>query len=114
MYNAIHTRMKTASISAVGAPDALLEQIRALLPAAKGSVSQIHKPCIRPNCKTCKEGKKHRAFILSWNDGKRRRCTYVPAALVPDLRKAIANGRRIELLLSQTGAQMVSEARKRC
>ena len=113
MYNAIHTHMKTTSVSAVGAPDALLEQIQALLPAAKGSVSQIRKPCIRPNCKICKEGRKHLAFILSWHDGKRRRCSYVPNALVPELRKAITNGRRIERLLSQAGEQMVLEARKR-
>ena len=104
--------MKTTSLPADGAPDDLLGQIEALLPAAKGSVCEVHKPCVRPNCRVCKEGRKHRAFILQWNDGKRRRCTYVPASLVVDLRKAIANGRRIERLLSQAGARMVMEARK--
>jgi hypothetical protein len=105
--------MKTTSLSADGAPGDLLGQIRALLPAAKGSVSEVRKPCIRPHCRACKEGRKHPCFILQWNDGKRRRCTYVPASLVADLRKAIANGRGIERLLSQAGARMVMEARRR-
>lgn len=113
MYYAIHTSMKNTSLSVDGAPANLLGQIAALLPAAKGSVAEVRKPCIRPNCRACKEGRKHRAFILQWNDGKRRRCTYVPSSLVADLRKAIANGRRIERLLSQAGAWMVMETRKR-
>lgn len=112
MYYAIHAYMKTTSLSADGAPANVLGQIQALLPAAKGSVCEVRKPCIRPNCRICKEGGKHPCFILQWHDGKRRRCTYVPARLVTDLRKAIANGRRIERLLSQAGAQMVMDARK--
>lgn len=104
--------MKNTSLSADGALGDVLGQIEALLPAAKGSVSEVRKPCIRPNCRACKEGRRHRAVILQWNDGKRRRCTYVPSSLVAHLRKAIANGRRIECLLSQAGARMVMEARK--
>ena len=105
--------MKTTSVSAGDAPGDLLGQMQALLPAAKGSVCEVRKPCIRPHCTACKEGRKHPCFILQWNDGKRRRCTYVPAGMVADLRKAIANGRRIERLLSNAGAQMVMEARRR-
>jgi hypothetical protein len=105
--------MKTTSISTGEGGRAILTQIQTLWPAAKGSVAEVRKPCIRPNCVACKEGKKHRAFILSWNDGKSRRCMYVPSSMVADLRKAIANGRRIERLLSQAGAQMVMEARNR-
>lgn len=104
--------MRNISSSSAGSTLAdMLRQLQILWPAAKGSVSEVRKPCIRPNCKACKEGKKHCAFILSWNDGKRRRCTYVPARLVADLRQAIANGRRMEQLLSQAGAKMVMEAR---
>jgi hypothetical protein len=110
MYYSIHTHMKTTNSSKEGA-DGILRQIQELWPAAKGSLARIRKPCIRPNCKACKSGRKHPAFILSWNDGERRRCTYVPSGMVDDLRRAIANGRRIEKLLSQAGAQMVLGAR---
>jgi len=113
MYDAIHTDMKNTSLSANGALGDILGQIQALWPAAKGSVSEVRKPCIRPNCRACKEGRKHRAFILSWHDAERRRCMYVPSSMVPELRKAIANGRRIACLLSRAGAQMVVEARNR-
>ena len=90
-----------------------LAQIRDLWPAAKGSVAEIRKPCVRPGCQACAEGRKHRAFILSYKDGTRRRCLYVPAQKVEALRRAIANGRRIERLLSQAGAQMVIAHRHR-
>ncbi len=112
MYYDIHIGMKNTSFSFGGASDELLGRIQALLPAAKGCVCKIRKPCIRPNCKLCKEGKKHPCFILQWNDGRRRRCTYVPARLAGALRKAIANGRAIERLLSHAGAQMVMDARR--
>lgn len=100
-------RMRTHPVAANGSLDRLLAQIRTLWPAAKGSVAEIRKPCVRPGCKACAEGRKHRAFILSYKDGSRRRCLYVPAERVPALRQAIANGRQIEQLLSQTGAQIV-------
>jgi len=111
MYYGIHTHMKTNSISSEGV-SGILRQIQELWPAAKGSVARVKKPCIRSDCKACKTGRKHPAFIFSWNDGKRRRCMYVSSSIVEDLRKAIANGRRIETLLSWAGAQMVLDARK--
>jgi hypothetical protein len=104
--------MKTPHISSNGGQDGFLTQIGRLWPAAKGSVAEVRKPCIRAGCKACAEGRKHRAFILAYKDGKRRRCLYVPAERVPALRAAIANGRRIEQLLSQCGAEMVKQARQ--
>ena len=104
--------MKTSHISGNGARDRFLARIASLWPAAKGSVAEVRKPCVRVGCKACAEGRKHRAFILACKEGKRRRCLYVPAEKVPALRAAIANGRRIEQLLSQSGADMVLQARQ--
>lgn len=103
--------MKTPQASNSGDLDGLFAQIKKLWPAAKGSVAQIRKPCVRPACKACAEGRKHPAFILSYKDGTRRRCLYVPAERVEALRRAIANGRCIEQLLSQAGARMVLRQR---
>ena len=89
----------------------LLVQVQKLWPAAKGSVAAIRKPCVRPACKACAEGRKHRAFILSYKEGTRRRCLYVPARQVEALREAIANGRKIEALLSQAGVRLVLNRR---
>jgi len=88
-----------------------LSRMATLWPAAKGSVAEVRKPCGRPGCKACAEGRKHRAFILGYKEGGRRRCLYVPAEKVPALQAAIANGRRIEELLSECGAAMVRQAR---
>jgi hypothetical protein len=104
--------MKTPQASANGDRDGLFAEIRKLWPAAKGSVAEIRKPCVRPGCRACAEGRKHRAFILSYKEGTRRRCLYVAAEGVAALRRAIANGRRIEQLLSQAGARLVLRQRR--
>jgi len=104
--------MKTPHVSADRQRDRFLAQIASLWPAVKGSVAEVRKPCIRAGCKACAEGRKHRAFIFACKEGKRRRCLYVPADKVPALRAAIANGRRIEQLLSQCGADLVLQARQ--
>jgi len=104
--------MKTQQVSTDGGRERFLAQIARLWPAAKGSVAEVHKPCVRARCRACAEGRKHRAFILSYKAGGRRRCLYVPAERVAALRMAIAHGRQIEQLLSQGGAMLVKQARQ--
>jgi hypothetical protein len=104
--------MKTPHGSTDRQRDVFLRQIAELWPAAKGSVAEVRKPCTRPGCKACAEGRKHRAFILGYKQAGKRRCLYVPAKQVAALRAAIANGRRIEQLLSDGGAEMVKAARR--
>ena len=104
--------MKTTRVSTKGGREDFLAQVGRLWPAAKGSIAEVHKPCGREGCKACAEGRKHRAFILAYKQGGRRRCLYVPAKQAAALRAAIANGRRIEQLLSQCGAEMVKRARR--
>ena len=103
--------MKTPRVLTEDGRGEFLAQVARLWPAAKGSVAEVHKPCIREGCQACAEGRKHRAFILAYKEGRRRRCLYVPQRQVAALRAAIANGRRIEQLLSQCGAAMVKQAR---
>jgi hypothetical protein len=103
--------MKTPPLSTDGGRERFLAQVAGLWPAAKGSVAEVRKPCVRPNCKACAAGRKHRAFIFACKERGRRCCLYVPAERVAGLRTAIANGRRIEQLLSQCGAEMVRQGR---
>ena len=70
-----------------------LRQLERLWPAIKGSLSEVRKPCIRPNCAACARGDKHPAFMLSFTDKGRRRCMYVPAELVPQLQQALTTAR---------------------
>ena len=83
------------------------EQFLALWPALKGCLSEVRKPCIRPNCPACARGDKHPAFIFSFTEKGRRRCMYVPAELAPSLREGLENGRKLEALLTQVGPALL-------
>ena len=89
-----------------------LRQLPKLWPAIKGSLAEVRKPCIRPNCPACARGDKHPAFILSFTDKGRRRCMYVPAELVPPLQQALRNGKALEELLYQLGPELLRQYRQ--
>jgi len=86
----------------------LKTRIESLMPAARGTVSEVRKPCIRENCPACRSGRKHRSFLYAYSerDGTRR-CLHVPRELVPELRRMLANGREIDRLLFAAGAEFV-------
>jgi hypothetical protein len=87
-------------------------QIRGLWPALKGSRAKVYKPCIRKGCPACARGDKHPAWLLSFSLQGRRKTMYVPQAMVPRLKQAIRNGRKIEQLLHRTGPQLLKQYRK--
>lgn len=87
-------------------------QLQSLWPALKGSLARISKPCIRKNCPACARGDKHPAWILTVSQEGRRRCLYVPEALVPALQLALRNGRKVEKLLSHMGPVIVQAHRR--
>lgn len=89
----------------------LWKRLQACWPALKGSLAQVHKPCIRPNCRVCASGKKHPNYLLAFTQNGRRRCLYVPWAMVPKLKQALANGRRLEQLLYAMGPALLQEYR---
>ena len=89
-----------------------LAQLSALWPALKGSLALVKKPCIRKNCPACARGDKHPAWILSFTQGKRRRCMYVPKDLVPLLRRGLKNGRHLEQLLFALGPDLLRAHRQ--
>lgn len=84
-----------------------------LLPALKGSLAQVRKPCIRPNCQACAKGEKHPNYLLAFTSQGRRRCMYVPLAMVPVLERALENGRKIEQLLYDMGPALLKEYREK-
>jgi hypothetical protein len=88
------------------------KRVASLCPAIKGSLSLVYKPCIRASCALCASGQKHPAHMLSYTLEGRRRCLYVPADLVPLIQRALENGRKIETLLCQSAAALISQYRK--
>ena len=80
-------------------------------PALKGSLAEVCKPCTRPNCPACARGDKHPNYLLAFSEKGRRRCLYVPKAMVPTLKRALDNGRRLEQLLYAMGPALLREYR---
>ena len=80
-------------------------------PALKGSLAEVYKPCIRPHCPVCARGDKHPNYLLTFTENGRRRCLYVPKPMVPILKQALKNGRRIERLLYAMGPVLLREYR---
>jgi len=89
-----------------------LRQLERLCPAIKGSLAVVRKPCIRPHGPAGARGDKHPAFILSFTDKGRRRCMYVPAEFVPQLRLALRNGKALETLLYELGPELLRQYRR--
>ena len=81
-------------------------------PLARGSLSEVRKPCIRPRCAACARGEKHPAFIFSLRADGRQRCLYVPRELVPRLRQAIENGRWMKEQLARLGVELIEAHRR--
>jgi hypothetical protein len=91
---------------------AFLNELAKLWPLAKGSLAEVRKPCIRPNCVACKSGRKHKALIFTFSRGGKRRCMYVPAQLEQTLRQALANGRTLERRLAELGEELIRRFRQ--
>jgi len=88
-----------------------LKKLLTLWPALKGSLAEVRKPCIRPNCPACARGDKHPNYLLAFTQKRQRRCLYVPGDMVPVLKRALENGRRIEQLLYAMGPALLGEYR---
>jgi hypothetical protein len=95
-----------------------VKEVSSLWPAAKGSLALVKKPCIHPQCKVCKSGEKHAAYIFAYMKEGKRCCMYVPQRLVSVMKQAIENGRRLEELMKRTGPAIIEEyrqgARRKC
>ena len=89
-----------------------LKELMKRWPMAKGSLAEVRKPCIRPNCRACRSGRKHPAFIFGFREQGRQRCMHVPRELVAALRKAIGNGRWLEEELSHRGRELIEAYRR--
>ena len=79
------------------------KQLAPWWPAAWGSLSLRRSPCIRPRCQACQTGEQHVSYVLYGRHQGRRFALYVPARLVPEVRKALAHGRMLQDLLYETG-----------
>jgi hypothetical protein len=79
--------------------------VQKLVPAAAGSLSLRKSPCIRKNCPACASGEGHSSHALYGRLKGKRFSIYVPEDLVPEIAEALANGQRLQELLSEAGVR---------
>lgn len=92
--------------------EAFLAKMASLWPIAKGSLTQTRSPCTRKNCKACESGRKHPKLIFTFRQNGKLRGLYVRPAHAALLRKAIANGRELERLMTAVGCDLVLALRE--
>lgn len=78
-------------------------QAAGLWPAALGSLSFRRSPCVRDHCDACARGDQHPSYVLYCRIKGRRVGIYVPAELVPTIRRSLDNGRALQQLLHEAG-----------
>lgn len=81
------------------------EATAGLWPVADGSLSLRKSPCIRENCAACSRGEGHPSYVLYGRHQGKRFSIYVPAELVPDIQKAVDNGRHLRELINEAGVR---------
>ncbi len=89
-----------------------LDEFSGLWPLAKGSLSEVRKPCVRKGCKVCAAEGGHAALIFTYREGGRHRCLHVRPEHETHIREAIANGRKIEAALTRLGRETVLRCRQ--
>jgi hypothetical protein len=83
-----------------------------LWPALLGSLSYRRTRCIQPNCAACQSGEQHASWVLYGRHNGRRFAVYVPDDLVPEVRRAVDNGRALQDLLIQAGPRYVKSLKQ--
>ena len=83
------------------------EEAVKLWPAVLGSLSLRRSPCVREHCTACLRGEQHSSYVLYGRLQGRRYAVYVPQDLVPEVRRCLDNGRRLQELLCQAAPRYV-------
>jgi hypothetical protein len=83
-----------------------------LWPAFLGSLSFRRSPCVHKNCPACLSGEQHPSYVLYGRHNGRRFAVYVPEDLVPEVRRAVDNGRALQDLLVQAGPRYVKALKR--
>src|SRR5215469_9987824 len=81
-------------------------------PAILGSLSLRRSPCIRENCPACQSGEQHQSYVLYGRVKGRRVSIYIPEELVPEVRRALANGRAVQEMLYEAAGRYVKALKR--
>ena len=77
-----------------------------------GSLSLRRSRCIRENCPACLSGEQHQSYVLYGRTNERRVSVYVPEELVPEVQRALNNGRALQDLLHQAAPRYIKALKR--
>jgi len=103
--------MENNSLSRCNNQQLFLHHLETLWPIARGSVSEVRKPCVRKGCKACASGQKHAAHIYTYREDGKLHCRHVRPEFVGELKRAIENGRALDRLLARLGPELLKNMR---
>ena len=81
-------------------------------PAILGSLNFRRTRCGHENCRTCSSGELHPSHVLNGQHKGRRFAVYVPEDLVPEVRRAVKNGRALQDLLHQAAPRYIKALKR--
>ena len=81
--------------------DGRLKKLVSTSPVVAASLGFYTLRCGRPMCRCHRGGLLHPGQHITFLDGGKKRCVYVPKGLLPEVRSWIAEHRRLKLLLKE-------------
>lgn len=85
------------------------DQVKQLGPVAKGSLCAFRRKCGKTSCKKCSSGEGHPSFKLTFVQDGSSHTRFVGPTQVEAMRKAIANGRKLEQLILEFGLDYLKQ-----
>lgn len=93
-------RRRPAKSRAERGRDRRMQKILDFREFLKGSLVETEVRCGKPNCR-CARGQRHRVLHLSYSQGGRTKRVYVPRPLANEVRKWIANRKKLMSVLDE-------------
>jgi hypothetical protein len=81
-------------------------------PAILGSLSLRRSPCMRRNCRACQSGEQQQSYLLYGRIREHRVSIYIAEDKVPEVQRALDNGRAIRGLLYEAGERYANALKR--
>ena len=82
-----------------------LKEVKNLGFVAKGSIRKFKRKCNKAGCKKCESGIKHDSHQMTYYLDGKQHTRFVGPKQLEQIRHAIENGRKLEVLLVQYGQE---------
>lgn len=79
--------------------EAITDKIVSMRPVIRGSIVILKRPCIRKECKKCRQGIFHPATYLSVTKDRKTHITYLPKYAIKHVEKAKVHYKKAKELL---------------